>query len=320
MTLILKPLLQAATQPSLTVPNLTPPPSSASQLSTSVSVPLPSATPCSLQRPDTCSLLDSGDIEGVDLPRCLLPMPHAQKMCSNPSPGKPPVAKILCSINCDLLSRDTNVLSEEPSAMRSRSASATNGTFVPSAQEQPLLLSQTPSPSLSFSMSLSPSASRSPCQGPHPSRPTSRMLLLPPSPSQERSLSPPPSSHPYCSAPPSLSSSPRDRRPGPPPSNPSVISPSVPFHPSTFSLPPSLDFSKQKSRADTLLPGWRNSHEHQIHRGVSGAGTRPQEMEMREWTGQQGEKEAEEEEEEEERNSSSPVEHISFIDEEEPAL
>ncbi|XP_037645466.1 potassium voltage-gated channel subfamily H member 8 [Sebastes umbrosus] len=59
MTRLLRPILLTVPPPILMMPNFTPPPSSASQQSTSTCpVPPPSATPCSLQRPDTHSLHD----------------------------------------------------------------------------------------------------------------------------------------------------------------------------------------------------------------------------------------------------------------------
>ncbi|GLD69916.1 potassium voltage-gated channel subfamily H member 3-like protein [Lates japonicus] len=310
MTRLLKPLLQTAPQPILTtmMPNLTPPPSSASQLSTSTCLMVPpSATPCSLQRPNTHSLLDSGDIEGVDLPGCLLPTPHSPKRPnSSPSalpqpPSKSPGGKIKGPVNSDLLSPEDGYPEGSP-VPRSLHASSSNGIFLPSLQDQPPLASHTPSPSLSFSMSLSSSPSCSPCQGPHPSRPGSCASrgLLPPPPSQD--TPPPPSSH--YSAPPSLTSSPGDHRLRPSPSVPLVF-PTVSVHPSTLSLPLSLDFVSARGRqGDTKTPSWFKS---QLHHGETRPVTHPQELEMQEW-GRQVEE------------GKSSTEHISFIDEEEPAL
>ncbi|XP_031729279.1 potassium voltage-gated channel subfamily H member 8 [Anarrhichthys ocellatus] len=311
MTRLLKPLLQTTPQPILMtiMPNLTPPPSSASQLSTSTCLVLPpaAATPCSLQRPDTHSLLDSGDTEGVDLPGCLLPTPHSPKRPhSSPSaspqlPSKPLGAKVRGLTHSDLPSPEEDL---PEGVLRSLHGSSSNGIYLPSLQDQPPLVSHTPSPSLSFSMSLcsSPSLSLSPCQGPHLSRPGSRASrgLLPPPPSQD--TPPPPSSH--CSAPPSLTSSPGDRRLRPSPSVP-LTSPVVSLHPSTVSLPMSLDcVCARRRQRDTHTAPWCNS---QPRHGEAQPATRPQELEMHEW-GRQVEE------------GRSSTEHISFIDEEEPAL
>ncbi|XP_040913012.1 potassium voltage-gated channel subfamily H member 8 [Toxotes jaculatrix] len=309
MTRLLKPLLQTAPQPILMtmMPNLTPPPSSASHLSTSTCLVVPpSATPCSLQRPDTHSLLDSGDTEGVDLPGCLLPTLHSpQRPNSSPSASpqprcKSPGDKIKGPVNSDLLSSEDGFPEGSP-VPRSLHASSSNRIFLPSLQDQPPLASHTPSPSLSFSMSLSSSPSLSPCQGPHPSRPASHSSrgLIPPPPSQD--TPPPPSSH--CSAPPSLTSSPGDHRLRPSPSIP-LISPVVPLHPSTVSLPLSLDIvSTRRRQGDDQTAAWCKSQ----LRGEARPVPHPQELEMQEWGRQV-----------EERKSST--EHISFIDEEEPAL
>ncbi|XP_026152132.1 potassium voltage-gated channel subfamily H member 3 [Mastacembelus armatus] len=296
MTRLLKPFLQTDLQPVLMtmMPNLTPPPSSASHLSTSTCAPVPPpGAPCSLQRPDTDSLLDSGDIEGVGLPGCLLPTPHSPKRPdSSPSappqpPPKPPEGN-----------------QEGPSGGSpvplSPHACSSNRMFLPSLQKPPPPTSHAPSPSLSFSMSLSSSSSLSPCQGPHLSRPASCASrgLLPPPPSQD--TPPPPSSH--CSAPPSLTSSPGDHRLRPSPSVP-LVSPPISLHPSTTSLPLSLDLvSAMRRQGDTQTPPW---FKRQPHHG----GARPvtQELEMQEW-GRQVEE------------AKSSTEHISFIDEEEPAL
>ncbi|XP_059198181.1 potassium voltage-gated channel subfamily H member 8 [Centropristis striata] len=297
MTRLLKPLLQTHPQPILMtmMPNLTPPPSSASQLSTSACLVLPAgATPCPLQRPDTRSLLDSGDTEGVDLPGCLLPTPHSPKRphSSAQLPSKPPGPNITGPAHSHSHASHVEGLPEGSPVLRSVHVSSSNGIYLPSLQDQPALTSHTPSPSLSFSMSLCSSPSLSPCQGPHPSQPG----LLPPPPSQD--TPPPVSSH--CSAPPSLTSSPGNHRLRPSPSVP-FISPAVPVqHPSTASLPLSLDFISTRRR-QTDIPPWCNS---QLRRGDP----RPvQELEMQEWGRQVVEEK-------------SSTEHISFIDEEEPAF
>ncbi|XP_039674076.1 potassium voltage-gated channel subfamily H member 8 isoform X1 [Perca fluviatilis] len=313
MTRLLKPLLQASPQPILMtmIPNFTPPPSSASQLSPSACLVLPPpASPCPLQRPGTHSLLDSGDVDGVDLPRCLLPTPHSPKRPNSSSsaspqlPSKHPGANIKGPSLSNLPPPEEG-LPEGTPVLRALHASPSNGIYLPSLQDQPPLASHTPSPSLSFSMSLCsspspsppPPPSLSPCQGPHLSRPGSFSSrgLLPPPPSQD--TPPPPSFH--CSAPPSLTSSPGDHAPRPPPPPPvPLVSPAV-------SLPLSLDFvSARKRQGDTRTPLWRNS---QLRRGEARPVAHPQELEMQEW-GRQVE------------DGKFSTEHISFIDEEEPAL
>lgn len=308
MARLLKPLLQMAPQPVLMtmMPNLTSPPSSVTQLasSTCFGVPLPS-TPYSLQRPNIHSLLDSRDTESADLPGCLLPTPHSPKRpnstpsASAQTPPKSPGVKIQGSADSNHHSPEEELL-EGCADSRSLHGSSSNGIFFPLVQDQPPLASHTPSSSLSFSMSLSSSSSLSPCQGPHPSRPgscASRGLLIPP-PSQD--TQPPPSS--YFSAPPSLTSSPGNHQMRPSPSVP-VISPNTSNHPSTLSLPLSLDAANAKRR-DTQAPPWCNSQRHyQTETPIS----HPQELEMQE-RGQPVEE------------GKSSTEHISFIDEEEPAL
>ncbi|XP_067371065.1 potassium voltage-gated channel subfamily H member 8 isoform X2 [Channa argus] len=301
MTRLLKPLLQALPPqpvPTNTMPNLTLPPSSPS----SCSVVPPPATACSLQRPDTPFLLDTGDVEGVGLPRCLLPTPHSPNRpdsFSSEPPPKPPEGNNKLPDISNHPSLDGGLPDGSPVPQRVQ-ASSSNGIFFPSVQNPPPLTSHTPSPSFSFSMSLSSSSSLSPCQGPHLSRPGSCLSrgLLPP-PSSQDTL-PPSSSH--CSAPPSLTSSPGDSR-----LRPSVplVSPTVSLHPSTVSLPISPDVvSAMRRWGDTQIPPWCKS---QPHHGEARLVTRPQELEMQEW-GRQVEEE------------SSSTEHIRFIDEEEPAL
>ncbi|XP_041663142.1 potassium voltage-gated channel subfamily H member 3 [Cheilinus undulatus] len=290
MTRLLKPLLQTSSQQPILMnmmPNLTPPPSSASQLSTSTCLMVPPpVTPCPLQRPDTQSLLDSGDTEGADLPGCLLPTPHSPLRPNSSSPQQP-------------TSRPPSLPSNSPKDRLPEGSpipntSSSNGMFPPPLQDQPPLVSGTPSPSLSFSMSLSSSSSLS-----RPGSCTSRGLLPPP-PSQD---TPPPPQSSHCSAPPSLASSPGDFRLKPSPSVPLVSPPAVPFQPSTLSLPVSLD-STRRGRVENQTPPWCKSQLRQRE-------TRPvsslQELEMQE-RGQQAEE------------AQSSTEHISFIDEEEPAL
>ncbi|KAJ4918537.1 hypothetical protein JOQ06_021473 [Pogonophryne albipinna] len=259
MTRLLKPLLQQSPPPILMtmMPNLTPPPSSsASQLSTSTCLVPPPLSSSSSPRPDSHSLLDGGDIEGVDLPGCLLPTP--------PSPKRLHLSPTLKSTNpnppslVEGLPEGPLVLPEGPLPLP---PSPANGIYLPFLQDQP----PSPSLSLSFSMSLSSSPSFSPC-------------LLPPPPSQD--TPPPRPTYSHCSAPPSLTSSPGDH---------STVS---------VSRPMSLDFVRRKQ--GDIIPPWCNS---QLTKPP------PQELEMQEMWGRQVGEEG--------RNS---TEHISFIDEEEPAL
>nr|XP_020475713.1 potassium voltage-gated channel subfamily H member 8-like [Monopterus albus] len=133
MTHLLKPFLQTAPQPILMsmMPNLTPPPSCASQQSTSTCLPVPPPTPpCFFQRPDTHSLLDTGDTEGMDLPGCLLPTAHSQKrpdLSPSPSPQpppKPPEDNIKLPVNFDLPSPKEVVLPEGSPVPQSLHASS----------------------------------------------------------------------------------------------------------------------------------------------------------------------------------------------------
>ncbi|KAM4558408.1 voltage-gated delayed rectifier potassium channel KCNH8 [Odontesthes bonariensis] len=289
MTRLLKPLLQTAPQPILMsmVPNLPPPPQTCTSPLSSAAclVAAPPTAPCSPQRPNTDSLLDSGDTEGVDLPGCLLPTPHPPKRPNSSSP--PNIQKLLPS--------PEEGTQEGAPAPRSPLTSSCNSMFL----GQPPLASHTPSPSLSLS------SSPSPCRGAPPSRPSSCTSrgLLPPPPSQD---TPPPPLFTHCSAPPSLTSSPGDPRLRPPSAAPPSLTsspgdprlrppPAAPLHPSTLSLPLSLDSGA------TQTPSW--CHYRQVR-----APPRPQELEMQEW-GQPVE-----------GGVSPPTEHISFIDDEEPAL
>ncbi|XP_029980828.1 potassium voltage-gated channel subfamily H member 8 [Sphaeramia orbicularis] len=290
---VLKPLLQTAPQPLLMtmMPNLTLPPSSTSHQSPSTCLVVPPpATSSSPQRPDTHSLLDSGVTEGVDLPGCLLPTTHSPK---KPNSSPPPKTKSPGSNITSPALSNLPLADEGPSVLQNLHVSSSNGTFLPSLQDQPLLASHTPSPSLSFSMSLSSSPSLSPCQGPHPSRPSScasRVLFPQILPHRPRLSS-------HCSAPPSLTSSPGDCRLRPSPSVP-LISPTFPC-PSTFSLPVSLDTGRTR-QGDTQTPPWCNSL---LRQGETRPVSQPEEMEMQVRGGLIDE-------------TKSSTEHISFIDEE----
>lgn len=305
MTRLLKPLLQATSPPNLmaTMQNVTLPPSSATQLSTSSYLVLP-APALSCQRPDTQSLLDGGDMEGVNLPGCLLPTPHSSKrpnLSSSASPSKPTGGSIKNHSHSDLPSPEEGLPKGTP-VLPVLHTSPSNGIVWSSLQEQPSLASHTISHSLSFTMSLSSSPSLSPCQGPHPSRPSTCASrdLLPPPPSQ--GTPPPPSSH--CSAPPSLASSLGDLRLRPSPAVP-LVSPSVSLQPSTYSLPLSLDYvSARRVQGDTQTQLWCKS---QMHHREGRPLSHPQELEMQEWGPDA-----------EERKMST--EHFSFIDKEEPVL
>ncbi|XP_072253648.1 voltage-gated delayed rectifier potassium channel KCNH8 [Leuresthes tenuis] len=297
MTRLLKPLLQTAPQPILMsmVPQ-----ACASQLSSaSCLMAPPPTTPCSPQRQNTHSLLDSGDTEGVDLPGCLLPTPHSPKRPNSSPPASvpPPPDSTGGNIKKFVPSPEEGAQEGTP-VSRSPHASPCNSMFLPSLQGQPPLASHSPSPSLSLSMSLSPSPSLSPCKGPHPSRPSSCASrgLLPPPPSQD---TPPPTLS-HCSAPPSLTSSPGDRRLRP---SPSITSPAAPLHHAALSLPLSLDLGCAR-RGETQTPSW--CHSQQQHREGRTVAT-PQELEMQEWGRRMEE-------------GMSSTEHISFIDDEEPAL
>ncbi|XP_034053208.1 potassium voltage-gated channel subfamily H member 8-like [Gymnodraco acuticeps] len=266
MTRLLKPLLQQSPPPILMtmMPNLTPPPSSsASQLSTSTCLVPPPLSSSSSPRPDSHSLLDGGDIEGVDLPGCLLPTPPSPKRL-NLSPKlkranpNPPSLEEGLPEGPLVLPEGPLVLPEGPLPLP---PSPANGIYLPFLQDQP----PSPSLSLSFSMSLCSSPSFSTC-------------LLPPPPTQD--TPPPRPAYSHCSAPPSLTSSPGDH---------STVSASRPM---------SLDFVRRKQ--GDIIPPWCNS---QLTKPP------PQELEMQEMWGRQVGEEG--------RNS---TEHISFIDEEEPAL
>ncbi|CAL8266652.1 unnamed protein product [Lota lota] len=331
MTNLLRPLLRIPPQPMTMVltPNLTPPPSSTSQLSmsTCLSVPMPSITACCLQNTQAPgTLLDGGDIVGMDLPGCLLPTASSSAL-RPPSSSSPPLPVQSQYSKQSGMTNPSTTHREPPSpgegdpegspgyqSLQSLHARSSNGIFIPSLQEKPPLTSHTPSPSMSFSLSLSTSsASLSPCQArPYPSPPGScassgsGMGLLPPPPSQDTPLpAPPPPFH--CSAPPSLNSSPGDRRaralgpsaPSTPPNPPATS-----LHPSVLSLRFfSLDSVRERRRGGNgHVPSWSNAAPPRCTR-TSTPGS--QELEMREWAAGPPE------------DGKPPAEHgISFIDEE----
>ncbi|KAM9802862.1 potassium voltage-gated channel subfamily H member 8 [Syngnathus typhle] len=285
MTRLLKPLLQRAPQPLLvaTETNLTPPPSSSvSRLSASASLTAPApTTPCTLLRSDTHSLLDGGDVEGVDLPQCLLPTPHSPQ---RPNSSPPP---------CN------NHPSPKEGLFEGSPVLASSSMFLCSPHDHPPLASGTPSPSLSFSMSLSSTSSLSSGQPSQQASSVSRRSLLPPPPSQD---TPPPPWRSHFSAPASLASSPGDRCLRPYPSAP-LVSPVVAALPSLLSLTSSLDSPSRKS-GELRFARASNSH---LHRETGRGDDAPQEMEMQEWRAEAGE-------------GKISSERISFIDEDEPAV
>ncbi|XP_056436377.1 potassium voltage-gated channel subfamily H member 8 [Gadus chalcogrammus] len=307
MTNLLRPLLCIPPKPmtSVLTPSLTPPPSSTSLLT---------------QAPGT--LLDGGDIVGMDLPGCLLPTasssalrPPSSSSSSSPPPPLQPQFSTQSGVTTP--AREPRSPWEgDPDgspgyqSLQSLHAGSSDGIPIPSLQEKPPLASHTPSPSTSFSLSTSSasSSSLSPCQGPQLSLPGScdGSGLLPPPPSQDTPPPAPPPPFP-CSAPPSLNSSPGDGRPR-------ALGPSAPFtplNPPTPSLHPSA-LSLRFFSLDSVRERRRGGNGHV--RSWSNAAPPPcattgppgsQELEMREWAA--GPPEA----------GSFPTEHgISFIDEE----
>ncbi|XP_045073461.1 potassium voltage-gated channel subfamily H member 8-like [Coregonus clupeaformis] len=301
ITRLLRPLLLVAPQPILTAmtPILTPPPSSASQPSSNTPLVVPPpAPPCSpsphLQRTQSCSLLDmdSADTGSVGLPSCLLPTPPPQRPPAQNQTQSPisPERSSKDLSNSNPPSPGTGDIEGSPHlSNHSNNHTTSSNGFLPSAQDRCTLASSTTSPSLSLSLSSSPSCS--PCQGPHHLRSGSHSrCLLPPHPSQDNT--PPPSSH--CSAPPSISSSPGDHRLKlvcPSSSSTPLIPPLSCPYPSTLSLGPfTLDSLRGEKQGGPRLEGGHL------------------ELEMQEWGGERGER------------RSQMMEHISYIDEEGPAL
>ncbi|XP_062861520.1 potassium voltage-gated channel subfamily H member 8 [Trichomycterus rosablanca] len=192
MTRLLHPLFLTAQQPLLSTltPSLTPPLSNPSINSPSVS----SVLPCSLYNADKLGL--------AGLPRCLVPTSPPQRPQSQK--GSPQV------YTSEFFQKESSVQSDISLGSTSGYMQLATASFA----------SHVNSPSLSFSLSVSSSHSQSsslsPCQGPHPSCPSSctqSLLVTPPSkdillPSQD--IPPKPSFH--CSAPASLSSSRGDHR------------------------------------------------------------------------------------------------------------
>ncbi|KAL4616593.1 potassium voltage-gated channel subfamily H member 3-like [Arapaima gigas] len=290
ITRLLRPLLLLGSQPILSAltPTMTPPPSSASAPSIgSPPVVPPPAPPCSPQ-PATCSLLDSMEPKGVELPSCLVPS-----------------TALLTQTSPQSYVRHVPQKSPAPAAqgMTGGGHSPTtpsNGLGDPVQELRPPN-SRTTSPSLSFSLSISSSSSStlstSPCQGPRLPHVSQARGLHTPLASQD-------SPQPYvshCSAPPSLSSSPGNHRhrvspvsssstpliPAPP-----CTPPSCP-HPSPLS-PSSLDSLKEVQAC--FAPLWPREATTAPRRSPNPEAAHA--TEMQEWGVQS--------------------EHISFIDEEGP--
>ncbi|KAG7232014.1 hypothetical protein INR49_009984, partial [Caranx melampygus] len=232
MTRLLKPLLQSAPpQPILMsmTPNLTPPPSSATHLSSSTCLVAPPPAPPS-HGSDVHSLLDSGDTDAVDLPAASSPPPTHPNGLTRLPHSPPPT----------------------PVYLRDPPLPPVTGSFCPCCRTSP---PDHPHP-LTLSLLLHVSlllTVRLPLPGPPPV-PTCQLCQQGlPTPASLPGHPPPHSSH--CSAPPSLSSSPGDHQ--------LRLSPVVPLvpvslHPSTTSLPLSLDVdgARRRPAGDTLTPPW----------------------------------------------------------------
>ncbi|KAK3568333.1 hypothetical protein QTP86_004228 [Hemibagrus guttatus] len=294
MTRILRPLFLTAAQPLLSTP---PPPGRG------LSINSPAA-PCPLAPP--CSLLDIADPVGVvGLPSCLIPTSPPQRLpsqvvCSNGSPHAS--LSHLETIEKDVTEAGQNDIHLSP----------TNG-YGQAAPDR--LASCTTSPSLSFTLSISSSRSQSPsltpCQGPHPSCPTSctHGLLFPKSsqdiPPSSQDNPPPPHSH--CSAPASLSNSPGDHRlkagPSPASSTSTPLLQTLPCSTPSCPHPSSLLLCSRRDSQGLMGFPW---HRQTSSCAQAKSGTeQPQlELEMQEW----------------DAGGKSSSEHISFIDEEGPPL
>lgn len=298
MTRLLRPLFLTAAQPLLSTP---PPPMTLSGSGPPLNSPTASCPPA-----PTCSLLDIADPVGVvGLPSCLIPTGPSQRLqskvvCSNGSPHA-------SLSHLETIQKDGTGAGQHDSPV-----GPTNG-YGQAAPDRPA--SRATSPSLSFSLSMSSSRSQSPslipCQGPHPSCPTSctQGLLLPPSsqdiPPSSQDNPPPPHSH--FSAPASLSNSPGDHRLGSGPSPASSAStpllqtlpcssPSCP-HPS-----PLLICSQRDGQGSMGFPWHRQTSS--CAQAASGTEQPQLELEMQEWNA----------------GAKSSTEHISYIDEEGPPL
>ncbi|XP_052420617.1 potassium voltage-gated channel subfamily H member 8-like [Carassius gibelio] len=287
MTRLLRPLLVIGSQPLLTAVSPTMPPSPSSHSGPTISTPpAPSpTTPSSAPLRPTCSLLDSADTGNIGLLSCLIPSSPPQRTQAQAQAG--------CSSGSSL------------PVLLSPVKAQTEGEGIQAASALPLQTSHPASPSLTFSFSLptfrSQSTSCSPCQGPH--RPASHSRgLLPQPPSQD--TPPPPPSH--CSAPPSIHNSPGDDRQGisPFPSSPSSTALAPRVQPRSSTTPPCPHTSLPLPCSLDALP------ETQASFGTSRSpqnlrpGPPQLEFEMQEWAA----------------GGRPSTEHISFIDEEGPAL
>ncbi len=294
MTRLLRPLLVIGSQPLLTALSPTMPPSPSSSSGPTISTPpAPSPTaPSSAPLRPICSLLDSADTGSISLPSCLIPNSPLQRTQAQIQAG--------CSMEPSL-----PVLFSPVSAQ-------TEGEGTQAASAQRPQTSHPGSPSLTFSFSLpsfrSRSTSCSPCQGPHQPASHSRGLLPRP-PLQDTPLSPP--SH--CSAPASINNSPGDHRLGisPVPSYPSSTA-TAPLVQPRSSTPPSCPHTPPSCpHTSPPLPCSLNSlPQTQASFGTLRSPQNPRpgppqlEFEMQEWVA----------------GGRPSTEHISFIDEEGPAL
>ncbi len=287
MTRLLRPLLVIGSQPLLTALSPTMPPSPSSSSSPTIfTPPAPSPTaPSSAPLRPTCSLLDSADTGSIGLPTCLIPTSPPQRPQAQAHAG--------CSRGPSL------------PVILSPVSAQTEGEGTQAASAQPPQTSHPASPSLTFSFSLpsfrSQSTSCSPCQGPH--RPASHSRGLLPQPTSQDTPPPPPS---HCSAPPSINNSPGDHRLGisPFPSSPSSTATAPLVQPQSCTpascphtsppLPCSLDSLPETQASFGTLRSPQNPR----------PGSPQLEFEMQEWAA----------------GGRPSTEHISFIDEEGPAL
>ncbi|XP_043105504.1 potassium voltage-gated channel subfamily H member 3 [Puntigrus tetrazona] len=287
MTRLLRPLLVIGSQPLLTALSPTMPPSPSSSSGPTISTPpAPSHTaPSSAPLRPTCSILDSADTGSFGLPSCLIPTSPPQRPQAQAQAGclRGPSLPVLLSPG----------------------TSQKEGEVTQAASAQPPQTSHPTSPSLTFSFSLptfrSQSTSCSPCQGPH--RPASHSRgLLPRPPSQE--TPPPPPSH--CSAPPSISNSPGDHRLGisPFPSSPSSTSTAPRVQPRSCTPPSCPHTSPPLPCTLDSLPETQSSFGNSRPTQNPRPGPPQLEFEMQEWAA----------------GGRPSTEHISFIDEEGPAL
>lgn len=298
MTRLLRPLFLTAAQPLLSTP---PPPTTLPSNGPPINSPAVSHPPAS-----PCSLLDIADPVGVvGLPSCLIPTSPPRRLqskvvCSNGSP------------HTSLSHLETIQKEGTGAGQHDNPLGPTNG-YGQAAPDQ--LASRATSPSPSFSVSISSSHSQSPsltpCQGPHPSCPTSctQGMLFPPSlqdnPPSSQDNSPP--AHSHFSAPASLSNSPGDYRlkGGPTPAC-SVSTPllqTLPGPSPSFPHPSPLSLCSLKDGQRSLGFPWLRQTS-SFAQAASGTEQPQLELEMQEW----------------DTGGKSSTEQISFIDEEAPPL